>query len=85
MKFKTRCWNCGAEHDMSAGVEDAGQTPDNGDISFCFDCGTFAIFDDTFPDAIRKPTPSERFKINHDEELIRVLITWQTVMRKQKR
>jgi hypothetical protein len=70
---------------MSAGVEDAEQIPDNGDISFCFDCGTFAIFDDTFPDAIRKPTPSENFTIKHDKELARVLIAWQNVMRKQKR
>jgi hypothetical protein len=73
----TRCWNCGTEHDRVASADhNEIPTPNNGDITFCFMCGSFAIFDDAFPDAIRKPNPDENFEIRHNKTLQRVLVLW---------
>jgi hypothetical protein len=62
--------------------EDLNDTPENGNLSFCFTCGAFAIFDDAFEDRARKPTPAENFEIKHDKDLQQLLIVWERLGRK---
>jgi len=79
---KTRCWSCGHESDtVSALVQDEQERPENGNLSFCIYCGDFAIFDDTYPDGARKPTPNENFEISHDKELERLWTSWYLATR----
>src|SRR6187399_588617 len=76
-KHKTRCWSCGHENDtVSSVVEDKQERPENGNFSFCIYCGEFSIFDDTYPDNLRKPNPQENWEIAHDKELERLRISW---------
>ena len=76
-KHKTRCWSCGHENDtVSSVVEDKQERPENGNFSFCIYCGEFSIFDDTYPDNLRKPNPQENWEIAHDKELERLKISW---------
>lgn len=79
IKFKVRCWNCGFEHDMIVGLDKEKPAPRNGDVTFCTNCGSFAMFDDTFPDAVRKPNPSENFEIKHSKTLQKVYMCWAIV------
>lgn len=78
-----RCWSCGAEHDsytMAFDDEDTTTVPRNGDLSFCFSCGAFAIYDDSFVDEVRKPTPSENHEIRTDKTLMSVRRKWALIM-----
>ncbi len=79
---KTRCWSCGKESDtVSSVIEDGQARPVNGNLSFCIYCGDFAIFDDTYPDNVRKPTPSENYEISMDRELERLWTSWYLATR----
>jgi len=81
-KHKTRCWGCGHENDtVSSVVEDKQERPENGNISFCIYCGEFSIFDDTYPDGMRKPNPQENWEIKTDKELERLWTSWYLATR----
>jgi len=74
----TRCWNCGKVSNSQANVEDGGPIePENGDVSFCFYCGSLAIFDDSYPDAVRKPSPSELDELNEKFDLWLLKEVWK--------
>jgi hypothetical protein len=77
-QHKTRCWSCGHENDtVSSVVQDKEMDkPENGNISFCIYCGEFSIFDDTYPDNLRKPSPTENWEIKTDKELERLKVSW---------
>lgn len=81
----TQCWKCGTIHDCTSQVKKEGSLPKNGDVSLCFECGAFAIFDDSFEDRIRKPTPSENFNLERDQELLAIRALWAIMIEKRKR
>ena len=61
IKYHSRCWNCGHECDSIRSIDsNPDLKPSNGDLSICLKCGSPAIFDDTMPDGVRKPTPQEK-------------------------
>lgn len=80
-KITTRCWNCGKENDYCAAAEFPDRVPENGDVSFCVYCGALALFDDTNPDAVRKPSPSERDEMMQKEHILRMIWYWQRANR----
>jgi hypothetical protein len=50
--------------------------PQDGDVSICFYCGKFAIFDSSLEDNIRKPTPAEMAEIKASEEAMAMALAW---------
>jgi hypothetical protein len=83
LKLDTRCWSCGEQHRVS-NLTNQGPTPEDGDVSFCIECGQFAIFDHEFPDGVRKPTPNENFQLKTDSEMIRLKWAWIVTKRGHK-
>jgi hypothetical protein len=59
----TRCWLCGTVNPCATAVTDEpmkNEPPvENGNYSFCWNCGAWGIFDDTRPDGMREPTRRE--------------------------
>lgn len=81
IEHKTRCWSCGAENELTTHPWEE-MVPKNGDISFCFQCGEFAIFDDTLVDGARKPSPSENDEIRSDLTNFILWKAWTRAKRK---
>jgi hypothetical protein len=75
-RIKTKCWNCGRENDGQLSAIDEHGPPKNEDISFCFYCGKFAIFDYSFEDNVRKPTPAENFELKHNKFFKNLYAGW---------
>jgi len=86
--MKTRCWQCGKEHDRATGVDISGVKknwrPKNGDVTLCISCGEWNVFDSKVEDRIRKPTPQEFFDIGLDPACRKVRWAW-TQVRDEKR
>jgi hypothetical protein len=75
----TRCWNCGKESNratVSPLSSKDGVEPKNGDANFCIYCGSLAIFDDSFSDGARKPSPSELDQLKADKDVLKLLLAW---------
>lgn len=84
-KINTRCWNCGRECQYCSSVEEPDRVPGNGDVHFCVKCGALALFDDTNPDGIRKPSPSERDEMMRTEHIIKMVLFWERALNDSKR
>jgi len=80
--MKTRCWNCGRENDCVASPFNSDEVPKNNDVTMCIRCGSLAIFVDSFPDAIRKPSPSEKFELLHNKEVQRLIVAWVSLQQR---
>ena len=79
LKINTRCWNCGKENNRAVSSDnDDITTPENGNLNMCINCGAIAIFDDSYPDGARKPTPSENFELSRDQHIQRILKVWRS-------
>jgi hypothetical protein len=77
MKIVTRCWNCGFENNrVISAFDNKRDRPQDGDLSLCYQCGEYAVFDKTFLDNVRKPTPTEMQHIREDNELTEVRANW---------
>jgi hypothetical protein len=59
--------------------------PVNGDLSFCMECGELAIFDDEFPDGVRKPTPTENSQFNADPVVIKIRLAWLVTIKGRRK
>lgn len=75
LEKKTRCWNCGKESDRVASPT-GGASPKDGDVSFCIYCSEFAIFDSSFVDGARKPSPIEKDIVDGDPTVQRLRRLW---------
>lgn len=85
LPIKTRCWNCGAEHDRTVSIlKDSNAKPNDGDLSFCFHCGKFAIFDASLTDGVRKPSPSENDALKASKSAQRMKMLWAIHMEEAK-
>ena len=61
-----RCPSCGKRMDAAAFANNAQHVePESGDVSICFHCGQFMVFDDDL--RLRLPTPAERSHLARDE------------------
>lgn len=54
-----------------------GDTPSDGDISICFDCGTPGIFDSKAKGGVRKPTAREARELAATPDLQHMLRAWR--------
>jgi len=75
LPIKTRCWYCGAENNRTVSIVETA-SPNDGDLSFCFHCGHFAIWDSSLTDGIRKPDPSENDWLKANKEAKRMIMLW---------
>jgi hypothetical protein len=63
-----RCPNCGTRMDAAAFANNAQHVePKGGDVSLCFHCGQFTIFNDDLN--LRLPTPAESARLASDPEV----------------
>jgi hypothetical protein len=75
--FPSICPFCNQEHEAATLVVGTVPVPHDGDVSLCFKCGTFCIFDSAVYGGLRKPTKSEHRTITHDEELQELWRSWK--------
>lgn len=76
-----RCWNCGAECGGCTSLT-VHRPPKNDDVCMCRKCGVLAFFDDTIPDGIRKPSPSERDQLFERLEVVEAIKIWHMTRRR---
>jgi len=76
LPIKTRCWNCGAEHNRTVSIVDREDGPNDGELSFCFQCGHFAIWDSSLTDGVRKPSPSENDRLKASKSVQKMKLLW---------
>lgn len=81
---KVRCWRCGKENFLATSFDDESAIPANGDVSICIECGGVALFDDTVPDGVRKPTPSEKYELQNNEDVLRMVMAWYRMKQQQQ-
>ena len=83
VNMSTICPHCSAEHDAATQDTDVEMTsataPQDGDASFCFSCGEFAIFEDAAPGGLRKLTKREARQIDGDRRLAQMQEHWRTI------
>jgi hypothetical protein len=84
LDWPTICPHCGQHHDATTHMLGSGAVPDDGDISLCFSCGAFCVFDNEAYGGMRKPTKKEQRIILRDTKMQKLLIAWQTVKRPSK-
>lgn len=76
-EFITVCPFCGQQNEMASGVAGAkGKRPGNGSVSLCMRCGELAVFDDTAPTGVRKPTDDEYTELGNDLTIRRLRQAW---------
>ena len=79
--WPTICPFCGQKHDATTNAQGHDVLPDNGDVSLCFGCGAFCVFDEAAYGGMRKPTKKEQRSFDRDERLKKVRDGWRTVKR----
>jgi len=79
--WPTICPYCGQHHDAATNVERRDYVPDDGDVSLCFGCGEFCVFDNTAYGGMRKPTKKEQRVFARDKRLQELRTAWKVVKR----
>jgi hypothetical protein len=51
--------------------------PDDGDVTLCFRCGKFCVFDSRAAGGLREPTKKEQRSFAHDQRLQNMLGAWR--------
>ena len=70
------CWSCGKKNDMASSAEGDASIPKAGDISICFGCGAWMIYDDDIKtremtvDEIAELDPDIRSQLRKMENVI---------------
>jgi hypothetical protein len=76
--WPSTCPFCRARHDAvtlaSGGKQDV---PVEGDVTLCFTCGQFCVFDAT--GGLRVPTPGELVVINADPRVRKARESWEAI------
>jgi len=78
-KIISRCPWCGAKNDRASNaVPGEVVTPSDGDVSMCFYCGEWAVYDAALPAALaqRKPTDAEFIEIGEDPDCQKLRAAW---------
>jgi hypothetical protein len=79
--WPTICPFCGQRHDAATNAQGRDRLPDDGDVSQCFRCGEFSIFDDKAYGGMRKPTKREQRAIARDARMQTMRTAWKIVKR----
>jgi hypothetical protein len=67
-----RCPHCGSVNDRASGLgHDNTGGPVDGDVSLCFQCAEFGVFDRSVPGGVREPTPEEVADIRSEASAMR--------------
>jgi hypothetical protein len=80
VEWPTICPFCGQHHDAASPLR-GDHVPDDGDVSFCFGCGAFCVFDDNAYGGLRKPTKKEQRGFDRDKRLQEMTGAWKVVKR----
>jgi hypothetical protein len=73
-----KCPICSYQHEAHTSMTGAKQTPDAGDVSFCFNCNTMFVFNAELNLVI--PTAKELAEIEADEKLMRNISRVRTAL-----
>lgn len=75
--FNTQCPHCGKWNNLhSLPGEEVVSRPTEGDVSFCFGCGQFSMYDKRIAGQLRLPTDAESVEIYLDAGAQRVMKAW---------
>jgi hypothetical protein len=75
----TICPFCGHHHDAVSAFHSDTDFPNDGNITMCFGCGQFCVFDSDADGRLRKPTKKEQRVIDHDEDAQTLRNAWKIV------
>jgi hypothetical protein len=79
--FHTRCVWCGARHDRASNAEpNETRPPVDGDVTMCFVCGEWLVFDGG---QLRAPTTAEYDEIAAGKAFRRARAAWLAVVDRQ--
>jgi hypothetical protein len=82
--WPTICPFCRQHHDAATHAYRQDYLPADGDVSLCFGCGEFCVFDDKAFGGMRKPTKKEQRTFARDKRLQELRDAWETVKRQRK-
>lgn len=68
------CPHCGKEHDCRSPIDEVEMEPEDGDISFCIDCGNFGAFKGT---KLVKPNKEQQEFVEADPDCVKMVKVWQ--------
>ena len=72
------CPFCGTIHDAVTPVPtNERYYPDDGDVSLCWQCGKPAIIDHRIDGGTRRPTPTEQYRLDAEDELQKAIAAWE--------
>jgi hypothetical protein len=84
-EIQSYCSYCGKLHDRTSAVAPKGKyrrepMPEEGDITLCFDCGEWSVYDSQ--GQLRKPTEQERIHLRNDIIASQVHEAWERSRRR---
>jgi hypothetical protein len=82
MDFKHQCPHCKKVQEAYAAADGSNISPVDGDMSICFDCGEWSIFQNK---QLRLPDEKERKHIDNDFQCRRIVDTWKKLMQEKQR
>lgn len=81
-EMKTVCPHCGYRHDAAAAVDDDERGPEDGNLSLCFECGEWSVFEDG---NLRKPTDAEYLDFGTLPSIQKIRRAWVDMDRRRRR
>jgi hypothetical protein len=79
--LRTICPFCNQHHEAVTHGRGRDEFPEDGDVTLCFGCGEFCVFDSDAYGGLRKPTKKEQRAIARDDEVQELLTAWKVVRR----
>jgi hypothetical protein len=73
--FWTACPHCGKLQGKHASLQPL-RAPEDGDASFCSNCGNWAIYQNDALGRLRLPTAEEEAELADDEFAERIVLAW---------
>jgi hypothetical protein len=80
-EFPTICPHCDEHHEVATLTRGELEYPDDGDVSLCFKCGRFCVFDSDAYGGMRKPNKKEQRVFDRDDRLQELVRAWRIVKR----
>jgi thymidine kinase len=84
-RLRTVCPHCGQAHDEVAELDGKEQAePADGDLTLCFKCGQWAVFDARGEAGLRPPTDLEVLAIAGSRQCRAITEAWHRMMTERK-
>jgi len=77
----TICPFCDQHHECVTAARSDIDFPEDGDVTMCFNCGRWCIFDRDAHGGLRKPTKKEQRGFERDADLVKLVDAWKIVKR----